>query len=183
VLRERELAACHPALPPLLLAALSAATILGFRLRARSREGALLCTFAWMWIGATFLFPLYVATRHGRYAHREAVRHVMSLVGAERLVYLERDYARRVDEPDQKLLLLSRRVIPAVTSREIPALAADAGAVFLIATCHGTNETELAAAGLQRIVDFEDGRRPRALFANAAAQGELHADPGRNGAE
>jgi hypothetical protein len=69
-----------------------------------------------------------------------------------------------LDEPDQKFLFYSRRIIPPVSPGEIGGLSQENGAVFLILRADLAADEMVKRAGFGWVLDFKDGKINRRLF-------------------
>ena len=156
--------------PALLALAATCASLaaLGARLHAQGRRFAsLACTALWMVVLAATVFPGYARSWHGRYRQLDDGRRVLAAVGQAQFLYLDLPDVSYRDEPNQKLLLYARRVIPRVEPAALTDLAKAGEPVYVMAPAEASADAPLAAAGFEPLFDWHDGSTPRRLWRNA----------------
>ncbi len=120
-------------------------------------------TGIWFSLTASCLFYFYVDSYHSDYPGRKDAEKIAAMAEDTELVYLSLD--RFVDqEPDQKFLFYSRRVIKGVSADRLQARLNENCPLGVIARAKPDHDLFMAPLGLKPSLSFNDGRCPRRLY-------------------
>jgi len=140
----------------LLIALVLAGLILHRRGRARAALAASAC---WMIFAFTFAYRYYSQSYHAVYEQKPDCARVIETIGEDTLYYLEDDAGRK-DSPDEKFLLYTRRILPAVRAGQLP----DFAVKYIMIIRSDEKRATMDANGFRHLFDFDDGRAGRALY-------------------